>query len=415
MAALPLQLIETVEPTEEVGVGQLLRTSHAEHAAVYPLGGRTRIDWGLPGERPGRGLSLTGLSRVVDYPARDMTITVQSGITMAALDEVLRAERQRLPIDVPQPDRATLGGVIATNTSGPRRYGQGTIRDYVIGIRAVDGRGVTFNGGGRVVKNVAGYDFCKLLTGSLGTLGVITQVTLKVKPIPQACAHLAHDLASWDEAEMLLSALVTSSITPTAIELLAGPLWNDDPALGTASRGSIARLVVGLEGSQAEVDWMISALGDEWRALGALAPRTVLDQASQALWRRLTDLPSGGTSEAAPLVVKLSVPPSALVSLARLVRELDPEASLSCQAGSGVLRAQFARPAADLASDWVKRLQPTAITAGGSAVVLSGGGGTWTRQAVWGGTLPSSATMVAIKRQFDPHHILNPGRFIFQL
>src|SRR6185369_14097741 len=117
------------------------------------------------------------------------------GITMQALAELLAKERQRLPIDVPQAEQATIGGVIATNWNGPRRFGEGTVRDYVIGISAVDGRGQPFKGGGRVVKNVAGYDFCKLLTGSLGTLGIITQLSLKVKPRTECTAAIQCDCA----------------------------------------------------------------------------------------------------------------------------------------------------------------------------------------------------------------------------
>ena len=118
---------------------------------------------------------------------------------------------------------ATIGGVIATNWNGPRRYGQGTVRDYVIGIHAVDGRGMPFKGGGRVVKNVAGYDFCKLLTGSLGTLGVITQVTLKLKPIPSSRCSSACVLPDLDAADKAAGARWSiRKRRPTAIELLAG-------------------------------------------------------------------------------------------------------------------------------------------------------------------------------------------------
>ena len=113
----------------------------------------------MPAKTPGLALSLARLNRVVDYPARDLTITVEAGITLAELDALLVTEGQWLPIEVPQPPRATLGGVVATAWSGPRRYGWGQVRDYVIGISAVDGRGLPFKGGGRVVKNVAGYDF----------------------------------------------------------------------------------------------------------------------------------------------------------------------------------------------------------------------------------------------------------------
>ncbi len=137
-----LPLDDTLTPADEAEVARVVRDCATSGLAVYALGGQTSLDVGLPGRRRGIGLSLAGLNRIVDYPARDMTITVEAGLTIADLTSALAAENQWLPIDVPQPDRATLGGAIATNTSGPRRFGQGTIRDYVIGIRAVDGRGV---------------------------------------------------------------------------------------------------------------------------------------------------------------------------------------------------------------------------------------------------------------------------------
>ena len=119
-------------------------------------------------------MDCRSLNRVIDYPARDMTITVQAGITIAELQTLLAAENQRLPVDVPHADRATLGGALAVNVSGPRRYGFGTLRDYVIGISTVNDEGQEVKAGGRVVKNVAGYDLCKLHIGALGTLGIIT-------------------------------------------------------------------------------------------------------------------------------------------------------------------------------------------------------------------------------------------------
>src|SRR5438874_8668927 len=114
-----------------------------------------------------------------------MTVTVQAGITLAKLQELLASENQRLPVDVPQAERATIGGALAANVSGCRRYGFGTLRDYLIGISVVNDEGQEVKAGGRVVKNVAGYDLCKLYIGSLGTLGIITQVTLKLKPRPE--------------------------------------------------------------------------------------------------------------------------------------------------------------------------------------------------------------------------------------
>src|SRR5262245_38483222 len=143
------------------------------------------LDLGLPPSRSGLGIDLTALDRVIDYPARDMTITLEAGITLARLQALLAKEGQRLPVDVPRPEQATLGGALATNTSGPRRFGFGTWRDYVIGITTINDQGQETKAGGRVVKNVAGYDLCKLHIGALGTLGIISQVTLKLRPLPE--------------------------------------------------------------------------------------------------------------------------------------------------------------------------------------------------------------------------------------
>jgi glycolate oxidase FAD binding subunit len=155
-----LPLRDRIAPPTADAIGEIVRAAAADGTPVYPLGGETALDFGLAPKTPGIGLSLAGLNRVIDYPARDMTVTVEAGVTMGELARVLASEGQRLPVDAPAADRATLGGLIATNHSGPLRYGHGTIRDYVIGITAVDGRGRTYHGGGRVVKNVAGYDFC---------------------------------------------------------------------------------------------------------------------------------------------------------------------------------------------------------------------------------------------------------------
>ena len=305
LETLPLSDTKTPETQEDLAA--VVREAVGSETAIYPIGGGTSLEYGMPVTQKGWGVSLAGLKRCVDYPARDMTITVEAGITMAELTATLATENQRLPIDAAQAETATLGGVVATNFSGPRRFGSGTMRDYVIGISAVDGRGTLFKGGGRVVKNVAGYDFCKLLTGSLGTLAIISQVTLKVKPIPEASAFLTCDVQSFEQAEKLLAALITSQTTPAAVELLSGPAWDDSAELGPLSRGAVVRLLVGLEGTRAEVSWMLEQLASEWQALGVQAYRTIPPETAPEVWRRLTEFPVEGD---APLVLKVNVRPS---------------------------------------------------------------------------------------------------------
>src|SRR3954469_6415224 len=180
-----------VRPASAADVADVVRRAAADGTAIYPVGGGTMLDYGMPPARPGVALDLRSLDKVIDFPARDMTITVEAGVTIARLNEITRAEGLHLPIDVPNAESATLGGAIACNVSGPRRYGYGTFRDYVLGITTVNDRGESVSAGGRVVKNVAGYDLMKLHTGALGTLGVIAAVTLKLRPIPEACGAVS--------------------------------------------------------------------------------------------------------------------------------------------------------------------------------------------------------------------------------
>ena len=173
---------------------------------------------------------------------------------------------------LPYPDRATVGGAIARNAAGPRRYAYGTMRDYLLGFTAVDGTGMMFSGGGRVVKNAAGYNMCRLMAGSLGTLGVITQATLMVRPLPEAAALLACEVPDFDLAEKLLAGLVRSPVRPVAVELSAGRSREGNPLFGPVSEGNVGRLYVGFEGSAVEVEWMLGRLREEWTALGMTSP-----------------------------------------------------------------------------------------------------------------------------------------------
>ncbi len=404
-----LPLIETLTPANQDELVAAVDGAYRSQTPIYPIGGGTSLDYGLAPKKPGIGLSLAGLNRVIDYPARDMTITVEAGITMADLARTLDREHQWLPIEPPAAQQATLGGVVATAWCGPRRYGWGTVRDYVIGISAVDGRGMSFKGGGRVVKNVAGYDFCKLLTGSFGTLGVITQLTLKIRPQPASSAILACPLASWESAQRLLAGLVNSATSPSAIELVTGPAWSQVLGVGPAHVGC---LLVGLDGSAAEVRWMADQLAAEFRTAGGASIERIDAAAAGALWDQLREFPAQPT---APLVIKASVRASATVDLVRLIHQIDPQASVQAHAGSGIVIARFAEfPPAEVSRSLIGRLQPAAVAGGGGVVVLSSVyAADLTRQAVWGGARDATEWMVKVKHQFDPQGLLNPGRFLY--
>ncbi len=400
-----LPLSETRAPHTQAELAEIVRQAYQSSTPIYPIGGATSLAYGLPARTAGIGLSLENLRQVIDYPARDMTITVEAGITVAELNGTLATEGQCLPVDIATPQRATLGGAIATNASGPRRYGHGTLRDYVIGISAVDGRGIPFKGGGRVVKNVAGYDFCKLLTGSLGTLGVIAQVTLKVKPISPSSSWLMLPIDSWPVAAQLLDAVAASKTTPAAVELIAGPAWRTE----TSSVDSLACLLVALQGTVAEVDWMGRTLADELKPLSPIAAKIVAER-DLPLARQLIDF----ATQPGPLVLKASLLPHAVVEFCRQLRELDANCSIQSHAGNGIVIARLSEvPTAGLSRALVGRMQPLAERAGGHLTVLSTTSTEITRQAIWGGARDATPLMDAVKKQFDPRGLLNPGRFVY--
>ncbi|MBI2480011.1 MAG: FAD-binding oxidoreductase, partial [Planctomycetia bacterium] len=325
----------------------------------------------------------------------------------------LAKERQRLPIDVPKPSQATLGGVVATNFNGPRRFGQGTVRDYVIGIRAVDGRGLSYKGGGRVVKNVAGYDFCKLLTGSLGTLGVITELTLKLKPIPDGFKIAVCSPADLAQAEQLLAALINSDTTPCAVELLAGPTWAANKQLaGESAATNGLFLAVALEGTELEVSWMAKQLELEWRHEGIRSHQILDGEAARELFTSMTEFPSCGES---PLVLRANMVPSGTTKFIEALQNLDKNCSLQSHAGNGIVIARMSEfPSAGLARTLVGKLQTVAAAARGNVVVLSNpGGAEMTHQSVWGSVDAPFELMTAVKREFDPKNILNPDRFVY--
>ncbi len=399
-----LPLTDTIAPAAAADVAEAVRDAAGRPTPVYPIGGGTAMSYGRRPAEPGLGLSTAALNRIIDHAADDMTITLEAGVTVAQLAEQLAGRRQRLPIDVPLSSRATIGGVVATNTSGPRRFAHGTLRDYVIGIRAVDGEGNAFGGGGRVVKNAAGYDLCKMLIGSLGTLGIVTQVTLMVRPVPETTALVACDVPELAAAERLLAALIHTKTLPVAVELLAGPDRGTGGVLAPIREPNIARLIVGFEGAVDEVDWMIGQVCKEWEEEGIGAPIVVPGDAAGAVWDRLTE---------APADVQVHVRPGAAVETIERLLAFDPGCSIHARAGDGVIRATFS-PQAPLTASSCGELRSVATPLGGTLVVLSPPEGVELSAGdIWGPPGGGSVVMRALKERFDPQGILNRGRYVF--
>jgi glycolate oxidase FAD binding subunit len=400
--------VPIMRPSTIAALSEHVCRAAAEGLAVYSLGGGTQLDYGRSPERKGVALETRGLSQVIDFPARDMTITVQAGITVADLQNAVAPENLRLPVDVPQADRVTLGGAVATNTSGSRRYGFGTLRDYVIGISALNDSGNEIKAGGRVVKNVAGYDLCKLFVGSFGTLGLITQLTLKLRPCAEERALVVVQCAT-ERLPALLDQLHTSRTQPTCLDLLNAEAarYIDSQAPSNLRCGDWVA-VVGFEGNRVAVEWQVQRLVHEVSSTHGVDVDVRIGVVGDPLWRALTELP--GTDSAA-CSFKANIVPSAA---ARFCTQADHDGwLLHAHAGNGIVwgHAPHGMSAASVTAALNAWLQEAAQAQGN--VVVRRCPFSWKRTLpVWGHPRRDLWLMCSVKQQLDPRGLFNPGRFV---
>lgn len=357
------------------------------------------------GAGPGGTLiRLDRLSRIIDYPARDMTITVEAGLTVAELQATLEQERQQLPIEVPEPASTSVGEAVAMNFSGPRRFGYGTLRDYVIGISAVDARGERFSAGGRVVKNVAGYDLCKLLTGSRETLAIITQLTFKLKPRPESCRLVRAAFAEYAELDLVLDYLLTSETRPTLLEVMT-PRRHRLLFPEMADRATGPMLCLGYEGSPRETIWQVE------QALRELQPfQPVLLESCEPGW--LPRLQSVLAAPEHPRAVQFraNLPPSRTLALL----EQCEQAGIAAQAhaGNGLVIGHWVPVDAMAAGAMLDRLRSFCREGQGNLIVSHCPADWHGQLPLWGEPEPAWERMRQLKQTLDPQRRLNPGRFL---
>ncbi len=358
------------------------------------VGGGTAVDTTPRGSAI--EVRLDQLNRVIDFPARDMTITVEAGIRIAELNRILASENQRLPIDVPQAEQATLGGLIATNWSGSRRFGCGTMRDYVIGISAIEASGQRFSAGGRVVKNVAGYDLCKLLVGSRGMLAIISQVTLKLRPILETSALVSLTFNSLSQVDAVLQRLLTSATRPIVLDVLL--------AVGSPV------LIVGFEGASQETQWQVETLLAECQPFEPRATESFVGTAAEPLWSKLRDFSIDSKSS---VTFKASLPPSRTCEFLRLASEVGVTAQ--AHAGNGIVIGHLSErvSTADQAVAAIKPLGDLVRSCGGHLSVLRAPNEWPALDVVAESWAASLAWTQRLKRQLDPHSLLNPGVMAF--
>jgi glycolate oxidase FAD binding subunit len=353
------------------------------------------------------------MDRVLEHHPQDLTVTVEAGITVGALQRALAEHGQMLGLDPTLAERATVGGVLAANAWGPRRQRYGTARDLLIGSRAVLADGTRLRVGGKVVKNVAGYDLNKLLIGSLGTLGVITEATFKVAPLPAGRGMIVAAFAALEVAHAAAVAVNRGQVQPLTLDMIGPPAARRLSADSRAEPADGAWLLAAeLGGTAAGVERATRDLVHRLTAAGS--PEVTALEAGQRerLLQRLRDF-GRSPEDPAGLILRLSVLPSEVRTAVQAL-EGGPQLpdSIICRAGSGMVYGYWetidAPSAATMAEGARRALAPSA-----GAVVVEKAPAAVKRQVdVWGLAGPDVELMRRIKASYDPAGTLSPGRLV---
>jgi len=397
--AAPADAVDGVQPalvawpaaTEQVS--EVMRAAAAHGMTVVARGSGTKMSWGRPPSRADLVVDLSRMDAVLEHAAGDLIVDTQAGVGLADLQVVVSGAGQRLSVDETVPG-ASIGGTIATSTSGPGRVAAGTVRDLLIGVTVVRADGVVAKAGGRVVKNVAGYDLGKLVTGSFGTLAVITQAVFRLHPLPAARRVVSVEVADPAQAQRLVQSAIHAQVVPAAVEID----WH---------AGGSGTLTVLIEGTGPGVD------GRTATAVGLLGQGSTVAEELPADW---TSYPWAGQDRATALKATF-----AISGLERFLRDADAAATelasgiglrLKGSAGAGVLYGSVATDAdAAAVAALVDRLRRTSTELGGALVVLDAAPEVKAAVDSWG---PVNALdlMRQVKAEFDPEHRLAPGRFV---
>ena len=413
-------LVSTREDTAEV-----LRWAAAQGVSVFPRGGGTQMALGNVPSEVGLALDLSGQDRILDYQPADLTVTVEAGISLNQLQHELAPGGKFLPLEAPLAEVSTVGGILAANATGPLRSSYGQPREWLIGISVVGGDGVETKAGGKVVKNVTGYDLNKLYAGSLGTLGIIVEATFKLAPIPAEMTTALASFSSLTEGVKSGGSLTGTAFAPNGVQVLDGQtlhrlqLEQGQEMLDQAGAGSALAVVFiagGTRGVTRRTDETVQLL----RESGAGDVAVLQADESRSLLADLTNL--GWNEETKPyLSVRVAAPPSAVAAVAAQCLESSSRGmvpGVAADPGYGLVRLSWwAGPVKAWVDDalileTLLRTRRVAREAGGQAVVEQCPHSLKKQIDVWGGQPEAIEIMRRLKRKFDPSGILNPGRFV---
>ncbi len=380
----------------------IVALAHDEALAVVPRGAGTAQALGSPPERVDVVLDLGGLDAILEHNPEDMTATVQAGVTAGALAARLAAHRQTLPLDPPGWPSRTVGGIAATAASGPLRARYGTMRDLLLGVRFIQADGVVTWGGAKVVKSVTGYDIPKLLVGSLGTLAVLGELTLRLHPLPEVEATAFVPLASVEAALDLAASVVDSTLQPRRLELLDAAALAAS-GLPTATAGLVVSFGSVEPAVRAQQAVIAAAAGRRGARVETMGPGFWTTYDRMLARTGITVLRV--STAAARMTATLGQARAALGGVRDVV--------VTACAPLGLLRVAVGAVEPALMAGVVERLRDIVAADDGSVVIERGPTELRARVDPWGPVpRPALALMRGLKQEFDPQRTLNPGRFV---
>ena len=379
---------------------------------LIPRGGGSRMNLGGMPDPFDILLITTKLTRLLEHEAPDLTCRVEAGITLAELQARLASKGQGLALDPPDAQQATIGGILASNASGPKRLRYGTARDIVIGLRVIQANGEIARSGGNVVKNVAGYDLNKLYIGSLGTLGIIVDVNFKLQPLPISERTLILTFANAEDATATVIALMGSLLTPAAIELIDSKAANDmDDFFGLALPTDGYSLAVNFEGSAVLIDRQMDETQILARNNNALLSDDLSGKSQNKFWNVVREHTRGTITCKATLL--LSKMPGYLKAIKQVCEKYELEAAVVAHAGNGILYIELRPVDATLRLvEAIKELRLLAKEARGSMVVERCPPDLKRIINIWGEPDQNFFLMQRIKQQFDSKGTFVKGRFV---
>lgn len=403
-------------PVSPQGVSEVMSVANEHGLSVAPLGGMTRTSLGNPPDSFDLAIDMTGVNQVLAHNAADLTATVEAGITVSRVQEILAEHGQFLAIDPPLPDSATIGGTLAVGWSGPMTWQNWSPRDIVIGMRTVMADGTITKTGGQVVKNVSGYDMARMHIGALGTLGIIAELSFKLTPLP---ARQATVMATFDsDANCLDAALAVygSSLVPLAISTL-----HDGRRTAGAEGMNDARpsLMVRVGGRARSVQRQTDDVASIVKSHSAISNSVIDGGDAVSMWRRIGDI--GWTEETAPVAgIRATVLPSDIPRIIQSIQDMEDSPGLAwratTQTAQGIVDIHWLNveesSSSDEAGAAISRTTQAVRRIGGTAVVTHAPPPIKETLDVWGETTSTIDTMRNLKQQYDPNRVLNPGRFM---